>query len=210
MDERIKVLSLTYLGNIEWLCNLLFGGECIIDLHEHYHKQSYRNRCEIMTASGVVPLSVQVVKPDNWDKAPMCEVRIDYSKRWQHQHWNSIVSAYRGAPYFDHYAPLFEPFYRQHFDLLADFNTQLLKTLLKAMGADIRLSFSEKYIEPGPGIEDLREAISPKMHHHRSGSFFRPHEYYQSFSDRLPFAPNLSGLDLLFCEGPGAMEVMRG
>ena len=36
-------------------------------------------------------------------RTPMRDVRLDYSKRWQHQHWISLVSAYRGSPYFDHY-----------------------------------------------------------------------------------------------------------
>ena len=33
---------------------------------------------------------------------PTREIRIDYSKRWQHRHWQAIVSAYRGSPYFAH------------------------------------------------------------------------------------------------------------
>ena len=209
----MKILSLTYLGNIEWLCNLLFE-DCVIDLYEHYHKQSYRNRCQIMTASGVAALSVQVARPDNVLKAPMREVRIDYSKRWQHQHWNSIVSAYRNAPYFDHYAGRFEPFYMRRFDFLADLNMGLLEVLLDALGTDVRPRFSEEHIEASAQTEDLR--LTPKAHPTPPApSFipdphFTPQEYYQTFSDRLPFAPNLSAIDLLFCEGPGAMEVLRG
>lgn len=225
----MKILSLVYAGNIEWFCHLL-GGDCVIDIYEHYHKQSYRNRCEIMTAGGVTPLSVQVVKPDNRYKAAVRDVRIDYSKRWQHRHWTSIASAYRNSPYFDHYAGVLEPFYRRRFDFLADLNIELLDALLDALGADVRPRFSERYIEvggeqgatgAGGGYEvagesgggriiDLRDTLSPKARLARRDPRFAPQEYYQVFSDRIPFAPNLSVIDLLLCEGPGAMEVLRG
>jgi len=208
----MKVLSLAYAGNIEWFCHLL-GGDCIIDLHEHYHKQSYRSRCLIMTANGVVPLSVQVARPDNWPKTAMRNVRLDYSKRWQHQHWTSIVSAYRNSPYFDHYAGALEPFYHRRFDFLADLDAALLDALLTALGSDLKPRYSERYIDTdevhlhaGERVEDLRysRSTAPTYDPH-----FAPQEYYQVFSDRQPFAPNLSVVDLLMCEGPGAMEILR-
>ena len=38
---------------------------------------------------------------------------------------------------------------------------------------------------------------------------FHAESYFQVFSDRLPFAPNLSVADLLFAEGPDAAELLR-
>ena len=35
-----------------------------------------------------------------------------------------------------------------------------------------------------------------------------PQKYRQTFSDRFPFTPNLSILDLLFCCGPEAGEMI--
>ena len=96
------VLPSTYLGSIEYFANLAQrGGECVVDIHEHYIKRSERNRAQIMTANGIMPLSVHVVNA-NRPRTPMHKVRIDYSKRWQHQHWVAIVSAYRSSPYFEH------------------------------------------------------------------------------------------------------------
>ncbi|GHV02256.1 hypothetical protein FACS1894159_10990 [Bacteroidia bacterium] len=203
----MRILSLNYLGNIEWFCNLCFE-HCIVDIHEHYRKQSYRNRALIMTSEGVQALSVQVVRPDNRLKPAMCEVRIDYSKRWQHQHWNAICSAYRSSPYFDHYAPLFEPLYLKRFDFLADLNTALLEAILGALNVEPGPNFSTRYIEPGEGV-DLRETISPKAHLARPDPRFTPQPYYQLFGERHPFAANLSMLDLLMCEGPRTMEILR-
>ena len=40
----------------------------------------------------------------------------------------------------------------------------------------------------------------------REGSTFRAQPYYQVFSDRMPFAENISVLDLLLCEGVQAID----
>lgn len=47
------ILSTAYLGNVQYYAKLL-SGKAVIDLYEHYRKQSYRNRCDILTANGRV------------------------------------------------------------------------------------------------------------------------------------------------------------
>ena len=78
------ILPLTYLGNVQWFAHLL-ADDCVIDIDEYYLKQSYRNRTVIAAANGLMPLTVQVVNA-NRPRMKMREVRIDYSKRWQHRH----------------------------------------------------------------------------------------------------------------------------
>ena len=199
------VLSLTYLPNVQWLGKLCAGGG-VIDLGEHYVKQSYRNRCEILTPGGRTALTVNTVKGN---KQPMKDVRIDYSKRWQHQHRQAIVSAYASAPYFDHYWPEFEPFFTRRHDFLRDLNAGLLETILRLLGSDMQPVYSETYVEPTTGLVDLRDAISPKPRLSRPDPQFRPERYWQVFCDKLPFEPNLSVIDLLMCEGPHALSVVR-
>ncbi len=204
----MTVLGLTYLGNIRYYTHLYLT-ECVVDIHENYAKQSYRNRCEIMGANGPLTLVVPVIKSPNFDKTKVRDVRIDYSKRWQHQHWLSIVSAYKNSPYFDFYAERFEPFYRQKFDLLLDFNVGLTRLVLELLSGTGQLQFSDRYIEQ-PAGEDLRNSLSPKTRLSKPDPIFNPSPYWQVFSDRMPFAPNLSILDLLMCEGPGAVDVLQG
>ena len=195
------VLPSTYLGSVEYFAYLAQrGGECVVDIHEHYIKRSERNRTQIMTANGVMPLSVHIVNA-NRPRTPMHKVHIDYSKRWQHQHWIAIVSAYRSSPYIEPYAPQLEPIYTSHYDSLVEFNTALTKQLMRLLGIDGELHLSEAYIEAAEGDVDLR--IKKRESH------FDSPRYFQLFSDRFPFEPNLSIVDLLFAEGPAAIDFLR-
>jgi len=203
----VNILSLTYLGNIQWFAKVCFE-ECVIDVGEHYVKQSFRNRCEIMASPvGRMPLAVNVVKGNS--RQVMKDIRIDYSKRWQHQHRQALVSAYSNSPFFDHYWPEFEPFFERRYEFLTDLNVGLLETLLRLLGSDAAPEFSQTYIDAAAGCTDLRNAISPKPRLSQPDPSFHPESYWQVFSDIMPFEPNLSVVDLLFCEGPQSLDILR-
>jgi hypothetical protein len=187
------------MPSVEYVARLL-REECVIDLGENYIKRSERNRALILSANGVMPLTVHV-ENGNRPRQRMRDVKIDYSKRWQHQHWVSILSAYKSSPYFDHYAEELEPFYRREWRYLVDYNMEYLQSLLRLLGAKCEVCLSEQYVEAEQGDLDLR----PK---HNEGSTFVAEPYFQVFSDRMPFEANLSVLDLLMCEGPAAVSAV--
>ena len=187
------------MPSVEYVARLL-REECVIDLGENYIKRSERNRARILSANGVMPLTVHV-ENGNRPRQRMRDVKIDYSKRWQHQHWVSILSAYKSSPYFDHYAEELEPFYRREWRYLVDYNMEYLQSLLRLLGAKCEVRLSEQYVEAEQGDLDLR----PK---HNEGSTFVAEPYFQVFSDRIPFEANLSVLDLLMCEGPAAVSAV--
>ena len=195
----MTILPIAYMPSVEYLARLL-REECVIDLGEHYIKRSQRNRAQILSANGVMSLTVNVENA-NRPRQKIKDVRIDYSKRWQHQHWVSILSAYKSSPYFDHYAHLLEPYYKREWQYLADYNMEYLSTLLRLLGVDDKVNISEKYVAAREGDLDLR----PK---HNEGSTFVAEPYFQVFSDRMPFEANLSILDLLMCEGPQAVNAV--
>lgn len=195
----MTLLPAAYLPSVEYFAQLLRGG-CVIDIGEHFIKRSERNRTRILAVDGPMELTVQVAHA-NRPRQPMRDVKIDYSKRWQHQHWGALVSAYRGSPYFDYFAEHFEPFYRRHYDFLTDYNLQLTETLCHLAGVTMP-AVSDRYIEAAPDDCDLRprNAKSPA---------FTAEPYIQVFADRLPFEANLSFADLLFAEGPGCISVLK-
>ena len=194
----MTILPLAYLPSVSYFTCLLHD-ECVVDLGEHFVKRSERNRTRILATDGVMELTAHVCHA-NRPRQPMRTVRLDYSKRWQHQHWGALVASYKSSPYFDHYADRFEPFYRREYDFLADYDLGLLELLCTLA----RIPFprlSEHYVEAHPGDLDLR----PR---HAEGLAFVAEPYFQVFSDRMPFAANLSFVDLLFAEGPSSGSVL--
>ncbi len=193
----MNVLSLTYLGNVQWFAKLLEGA--VIDVGEHYVKQSWRNRCEIASANGRLPLIVNVAA--GAQRLPMRDVRIDYSKRWQHTHIEALRSAYGRAPFFEHYWPTLERILSKPHKFLYDLDRELLETVLRLMRCDIKLSFSESYIQYPEN--DFRNSISPK---HHPPEDFLPEQYWQVFGG---WESNLSVVDILMCEGPVAADIIK-
>ena len=195
------ILPATYLPDIEYITRLLAAGDdYIIDCGEHYIKRSVRNRTRIMTANGVLELTVPVVNATR-PRTAMHKMQIDYSKPWQHQHWVAIESAYRSSAYFDFIAERLRPFYSENYTSLVEFNLAILTTLLAVLGYTTPLKTTTEYVVATENDVDLR----PK---HRTTEFSTPH-YFQLFSDRLPFAENLSILDLLMSEGDYATSLLK-
>jgi hypothetical protein len=199
----MTILPLTYLGSTAWFTRLVTG-DCVVDVHENWVKQTARNHLDIVTANGPATLTVPVHA--SGAKIATRDVRIDNSKRWQHTHWGSLVAAYRNSPFFDHYAERFAPFYEQKYDWLVDFNVEITRTVLATLGVKENvLKISEKYVEAQPEELDLRpkKALRPECE-----TLVLP-AYTQVFSDRMAFAPYMSIIDLLLCESArGALNLL--
>ena len=196
----MTILPSVYFGSIEyWAALVQASDNAIIDLGENYVKRSERNRTEIMTSGGVMQLSVQLAHA-NRPRQPMRTMRIDYSKRWQHQHFVAIESAYRSSPYYDYYADRFTPLYNREWKHLVDLNMATLEAVCKTLKINIP-RISETYITASDEDLDLRNK--------KRGSTLCAEPYIQVFDDRLPFAPNLSIFDLLMCEGPEAINYLK-
>lgn len=70
--------------------------------------QDWRSRNRIKTAHGVKWLSVPVGPATD---RLIHEVEIP-DPRWQEKHWRTLSQSYAKTPFFAHYRPLFEEFYR--------------------------------------------------------------------------------------------------
>ncbi|MDL2254890.1 WbqC family protein, partial [Bacteroidales bacterium OttesenSCG-928-J16] len=70
-----------------------------VETRETFPKQSWRNRCSIATAQGVLDLTIPVVKPYG-NRTQTKDVLIDARQKWQNNHWRAIESAYNKSPYF--------------------------------------------------------------------------------------------------------------
>ena len=125
-------LPVAYLAPKEWYKAYLTHPEAVeIEGLESFEKQTCRNRCLITGPDGVLTLSVPVKKVEH--KQLTRDIEISYQTRWQHQHWISLVSAYKHTPFFDYYAEFFKPFYERETKWLWDLNCGLHETIMQLL-----------------------------------------------------------------------------
>ena len=205
MKLRI-LLSTAYFPPVQYVTKALAGKVLVIEKHEHYSKQSYRNRCNISGANGTQLLSVPV-KKSHQQKNSVCEVLIDYDTPWQKTHWRAIESAYGKSPFFLYYKDDLEPFFNKEFTHLFDFNNRIFDCVKQLIGLNTEILFTDNYVADPDDSEDLREIIHPKVAIN-TDPYFIPVPYYQVFATKHGFLPNLSILDLIFNEGPQALPIL--
>ena len=184
---------------------LLQHNEVAIEAHEFFVKQTYRNRCHILTANGKDTLIVPVLH--SAPKMPIRDVKIDYSQAWLKRHWGAIVAAYGKAPYFEYFADDFNGIYQKKNAFLFDFNWELLTICLKLLRLKPTIRLTESYQATLEESQfDALSLIHPKNdagHNNLQTSVV----YQQNFGTE--FVPNLSIIDLLMCQGAGATKIIK-
>ena len=194
-----------YLPSIAYFSALQNVNEVLLEKHERYVKQSYRNRTYIVSTQGKEKLIVPLTSKHG--KVLITDVRIDYGQKWLNQHWRAIQSAYGRAPFFEYYKEDLETVLFKKTMFLYDLNFELLSMCLKWLKRDVTLKESVAYeVTPSPPILDLRGSISFKNEENLV-NLYRPYRYYQVFGNT--FVGNASILDLIFSEGPGAARIVE-
>lgn len=199
---KTAILSTAYFPPIQYISKLIRHRNVIIEKHENYSKQSYRNRCIIYSANGVQTLSIPVKKKTG--KVIITDIEIDYTENWQTIHLRSIDSAYRSSPFYEFYIDAFLAFFKKKYKFLIDLNIEITHKILNEIEEKSDISFSNKYID-SEEENDFRETIHPKKNKQTKDTDFVLKPYTQVFSDKFGFKENLSILDLLFNEGPNTI-----
>jgi hypothetical protein len=202
---RIKRLMLTlplsYFGPIEEFVYLAKNDSVVYEIKEHFVKQSYRNRCIIYSANGLLKLSVPVVLKSR-EKTAMENIQISYAENWQKMHWKSIQSAYKNSPFFDYYEEILRPIFLEKFKYLKDLNIETHELIKQCLQIDCTIKFSSEF---QPYFKnDLRQLI-----HFKKKSNLQLVRYIQVFEEKHGFHANLSILDLLFNEGPASIVYLN-
>lgn len=176
----------------------------LFDIYEPYRKMTFRNRCIVVGAQGIISLSVPLVNGRN-QNLPQNEVLISNKENWQSRHFKSLQSAYSRSPFFDHYREELALIYQNRIDKLKDWNLLCLNWIKEKMDSPAEIQFTAKAVPyKTEGYNEQRSIVLPKNY-----SDWNPVKYRQVFEERIGFFPNLSVLDLLFNTGPEAGELLR-
>ena len=211
------LLSSTYFGPIQWYQKLNRYDECLIERHESFIKQTYRNRMLIPTTNG--PLALTIPTNHNTSLA-MKDIRISDHANWRHVHWNALLSAYGESPFFEYYQDDIRPFYEKKYEFLFDFNMESTEKMIELLDIRPKISITNEYFlseerkvmseefnsftkHKVESFKDFREAIRPKKP--LPDAEFESKRYYQVYEQKFGFQPNMSILDLLFNEGNEAI-----
>jgi len=198
------LIDLQYLPCLEYFCCLLKYDKVYLEGHEFYEKQSYRNRCKILSSNKVIELSVPIKKP--WRQVAIKEMRINNNQNWRKDHCSSIQSAYGNAPFFQFYADSILGIIEKNHQYLWDLNEELLQECMNLINLNQELDITDQYRRQLNSGFDLRSKVHPKRPYLDNG-FYNPISYNQIFGNE--FVGNLSIIDLLFCEGPESVTILK-
>lgn len=195
-----------YFPSVAYLALLSKYPKVVIEVHEHYPKQTYRNRCYVQGANQVQLLTVPVHKVKG--KVPTHAVQINQDMPWIAHHWRTLQSAYGNAPFFDFFASDFHDILQRKDHYLVDLSVTILTKCLEILQLEVQsLTLSQKYYSVIPeGVFDARSTLLPGLPP-VSLPYFQPVPYQQLFGNN--FVPNLSVIDLLFCAGSRANSIIR-
>jgi hypothetical protein len=202
-------LSSAYLAPIQYYAKFRPENRIFIEQCESYAKQSYRNRCTIVSANGPISLSIPVVHSSS-EKILTKDIRIAEHGNWQHIHWNAIVSAYNSTPFFEYYQDDFYPFYHKKQIFLFDFNEELRILISGLLNQDLpAIEYTSSYKTEFINEEsDFRNIIHPKKSLELDTEFI-PVPYYQAFEQKFGFIENMSIIDLLFNMGNESLLILN-
>ncbi|MHA8063686.1 WbqC family protein [Aquirufa aurantiipilula] len=196
-------IEIHYLPSIEYFTLLLSQEQVQFEVHEHFQKQTYRNRALILGANGVETLTVPIQHVHS-GKMLMKDVRIDYDQNWLRIHQGAIQAAYGKAPYFEYFEPYIRSIFAKKLNFLVDLNIEYLELFGRILGKKWNYSLSESF-----EIEDkdvFWNHILAKQDW-RERNVYQELAYPQCFGNT--FQPNLSVLDLLMNQGRDANLILN-
>ncbi|MBO4742083.1 MAG: WbqC family protein [Bacteroidales bacterium] len=189
------ILSTAYFPPVAYFSLLASAKTVQMEVCESYRKQTWRNRCRILTSNGPMDLRVPVLHDGG---RLITDIRVDWSTPWLRQTEYAIDTAYYSSPFFEYYREdLFALLDRQP-ERLWDLNMSLIDFFCRKIGISPQIVPTQDWQETLP--EDWRDALSPKR---PCPLATRP--YWQVFREKFGFVDGLSIMDLVFNEGPESL-----
>ncbi|MBR4803842.1 MAG: WbqC family protein [Bacteroidales bacterium] len=194
----MPLFSTAYFPCTAYMAALAAYPSAMVEAFETYPKQTYRNRTVIATSNGLLPLTVNVTKP-NGNHTLTKDITICRKENWPMQHWRAIESAYNASPYFLYYSDDIRRFILGNHKFLLDLNMEILSYIIGKLKLTTKITLTTGFVSPAEATDDYRNYFSPKNKNNRFDDML---PYPQVFDEKNSFFPNISVLDLLFNLGP--------
>lgn len=195
------IFPVFYFGPISYFGKLISSENHLLEVHENFPKQTYRNRCHIQAANGrlkmIIPISHQGLRR-------MKDIKVSKDYNWQKEHFKTLMSAYKSSPYFEYYEDELAEIYEKKTDYLIDFNLTTMEFIQTKLKLNLKFDLTKNY-EQTPTEKDFRNSFNSKSEPNHTNF----PTYTQVFSERFDFMPDLSILDLLCNEGPNATTYLN-
>ena len=197
----IPIFPTTYFGSIAYFKELVKYDHALIECHENFPKQSYRNRCDIVMTDGILSLSCPVVRHSG-SKTPTGEVKLSDDESWKRDHWRSITSGYNPSPYLEHYGEEIKELIFNKEENLVRYNMTIMQRICEWLDLDINLTSTEDFrpIEE----HDYRTFLAKKMYSMNT----KQHHTFKVFPGEDRFKSSVSILDAILCVGPMARNLL--
>jgi len=187
--EAVTVES-QFLPSVEYFATLKQYRRVFIDSQSKFQKKSCLNRCFILTSQGKHRITVPLNK--NSKSKGIGTIMIDYSMSWQKNLWRTIVSAYGKSPFFEYYGDELKSKIFCGEKYICNFNRIFLAMCLKWLNMEKEIIYETKEMAGVFLVKNGENGIS--------------RQYRQVFGTN--FVPNLSVIDLIFCQGPESYKYL--
>lgn len=188
------VLSTEYFPTVEFFAVAAQNSTVFLEAHESYRKQTYRNRCTILSANGKLDLNFPIVHDGS---SLITDIKVDYSTPWVAKTQRAICSAYDSSPFFEYYKDAVFAVLDSRPEKLWDLDLALIRLFAAKLGLSVTFRPTDSFLGE-------TYVISPKV-----PSGYEGKEYYQVFGQKFGFVPGLSVMDLLFNEGPNSLCIIE-
>lgn len=197
------IIHPTYFPNIAHFVAMVQADDVLFETDDNFLKQTYRTRSYIYAANGKLLLNIPVIHSQK-NRQKYKDVKIANDYKWQDLHWKSLLSAYRTSPFFEYYEDELQPLFNMKTDFILDFNLKCFEIVCDCLQLELNISKTKIFEKTVENKSDFRYLVNAKQEHHQPFD-----SYTQVFDDKHGFINNLSILDLLFNEGPNALNYLE-
>ncbi len=197
------IIHPTYFPNTAHFVAMVKAKQVVYEVDDNFLKQTYRNRTYIYGANGKLALNIPVIHSQK-NRQKYRDVKIFNEEKWQSLHWKSLLSAYRTSPFFEYYEDELFPLFNTKTDYILDYNFKCFETICSCLQLELNIAKTETYQKTAENKTDFRHLVNAKKEPTQNFD-----TYTQVFINKHGFIPNLSILDLLFNEGPNALNYLE-